>query len=275
MPLRHPPMSRRTRAIAMAFLPGILLAGVLLALSSPFPQPLGYHDFADQRALLGIPHAGDVLSNLALLLAGAWGLVRLAQPQLRQTAFIDRREPALFGWFFAGVCLTALGSAWYHWQPDNYSLVWDRLPMTLSFMSLFTILIVERVQPSLGYALFRPLVWLGMASVLYWIWTESRGAGDLRWYLLVQFYPLLSIALMLMLLPARYTLGNHYWGLLLCYVAAKVVEHYDQEIFDLTAHTLSGHNLKHLFAAAGIAWLLHMLRLRRPVPAGENAAVSG
>jgi hypothetical protein len=270
--LHQPSMKRHKRAVAMAFLPGILLAGVLLPLSGPQPQPLAYHDFADQRDLLGIPHAGDVLSSLALLLAGTWGLGMLARPGLLGTTFLDRHERALFAWFFTGVALTALGSAWYHWQPDNYSLVWDRLPMTLSFMAIFSILIVERVRPSVGYALFRPLVVLGVASVLYWIWTESRGAGDLRWYLLVQFYPLLTIALMLTLLPARYTLGNHYWGLLLCYVAAKAVEHYDQEIFDLTAHTVSGHNLKHLFAALGIVWLLHMLRLRRPLPAGDKAA---
>jgi len=260
----------------MTFLPGILLAMLLLSLYGPFPQPLSYHDFADNRVLLGMPHVGDVLTNLGFLAVGAWGFWLLAQPDRLQETFIDPRERSLFRWFFIAIILTAFGSAWYHLQPGNDSLVWDRLAMVLGFVSIFTIVIGERVSPSVGYVLFGPLITLGLASVLYWSWTESRGTGDLRWYLLVQFYVLLTIALALTLLRSPYTLGSHYWVLFLCYLAALAAEFHDHEIFRLTAQTVSGHNLKHLLAAAGIAWLLRMLRLRRPLSAGKNASsISG
>jgi len=124
-------------------------------------------------------------------------------------------------------------------------------------------MIAERVKLSIGVALLGPLVAIGVVSVLWWIWTEHIGQGDLRWYLMVQFYPMLTVALMLLLLPTPYTRGNDYWGLFFFYAAAKVVEVLDHKIFNLTEGLTSGHNLKHLFAAAGAAWLLRMLWLRQ------------
>ncbi len=248
--------------IAAALLPGLLVGGLMLA-NGPIPQPLSYHDFADTRVLLGIPHAGNVLTNLAFFIVGGWGLWFLAQPNSSGRSFIDGRERRLFRYFFTGVFLTAFGSGWYHLEPDNYSLVWDRLPMAVAFMSIFAVMIAERVKLNIGVALLGPLVAIGVASVLWWIWTEHAGQGDLRWYLMVQFYPTLTIALMLLLLPTPYTRGNDYWGLFLFYAAAKVVEVLDHEIFNLSQGLVSGHNLKHLFAAAGAAWLLRMLWLRQ------------
>jgi len=253
-----------TWRIAAALLPGLLLGGVLLLANGPFPQPLSYHDFVDTRILLGIPHVGDVLTNLSFFIAGGWGLWFLAQPRLSGRSFIDSRERRLFQWFFMGVFLTAFGSGWYHLEPDNYSLVWDRLPMAVAFMSIFAAMIAERVKISIGVVMLGPLVAIGVASVLWWIWTEHMGQGDLRWYLMVQFYPMLTIALMLLLLPTHYTRGNDYWGLFFFYAVAKILEVLDQEIFYLAQGLISGHNLKHLFAAAGAAWLLRMLWLRQP-----------
>lgn len=251
-----------TRRIAAALLPG-LLVGVIMLVNDPIPQPLSYHDFADTRVLLGIPHAGDVLTNLAFFIVGVWGLWFLAQPRYSGRSFIDGRERRLFQCFFTGVFLTAFGSGWYHLEPDNYSLVWDRLPMAVAFMSIFATVIAERVKLNTGVTLLGPLVAIGVASVLWWIWTEHTGHGDLRWYLMVQFYPILTIALMLLLLPTPYTRGNDYWGLFFFYAAAKDVEVFDYQTFYLTQSLVSGHNLKHLFAAAGAAWLLRMLWLRQ------------
>src|SRR4029453_6118722 len=52
---------------------GVLLLYALLRFTAgPLAQWLDYHDFADTRALGPIPHAGDVLTNLAILAAGLW-----------------------------------------------------------------------------------------------------------------------------------------------------------------------------------------------------------
>ena len=195
---------------------------------------------------------------------GAWGMWFLARTRRRAIAFLDERERLLFQWFFVGVLLTGFGSGWYHLAPDNDSLVWDRLPMAISFMSIVAIMTSERVNVSLGVKLLVPLVAIGIGTVFWWIWTEHAGNGDLRPYLFVQFYPMITIALMLVLLPATYTHGYYFWGLFVFYAIAKVVEILDHEIFGLTLGVASGHNLKHLFAAGGAAWILRMLWVRRP-----------
>ncbi len=255
--------------ISIAILPGLILAVIFMMVVEPIPQPKSYHLFADQRIVMHIPHAGDVLSNLAFIIAGAWGLWFLSQPHLRAGTFINNRERRNYWWFFTGVLLTGFGSGWYHLSPDNYSLVWDRLPMTLAFMGIFSAMITERVNLSLGIALLKSLLLVGVASVLWWIWTEHAGHGDLRLYLIVQFYPMITMILMLLLLPTPYTHGNFYWGLLLFYVLAKVVEIFDHQIFEFTHGVVSGHSLKHLFAAMAAAWLIRMLWLRKIRPDSE------
>lgn len=247
----------------MCFLPGILFVAVFMFYTGPIPQPLSYHGFADTRRILEIPHTGDVVTNLAFLLTGGLGLWFLAQRELSGRSFIDVRERRLFWWFFIGVAMTGLSSGVYHLHPDNDSLAWDRLSIAVAFMSLFAAVIAERVKVSVGVALLAPLLMMGLTSVLWWIWTEHGGRGDLRWYLMVQFYPLLTISLMLLLLKTPYTRGNDYWALVLCYATAKIAELLDHEIFEFSRGLISGHNLKHLLAAAGTVWLLRMLWLRR------------
>jgi len=258
--------------VAAVFSPGLVIGLYFLLKTVPLPQPLSYHDFADTQPLLGIPRAGDVLTNLAFVVVGALGLWLLLRPHSKVPTFIDESERRLFHWFFVGVFLTGLGSGWYHLAPDNDSLVWDRVPMAISFMSIVAIMIAERVKLSLGVTLLFPLMAIGVGTVFWWIWTEHAGNGDLRPYLFVQFYPMITIVLMSLLLPAPYTHSNYYWGLFVFYAAAKVFEILDHRIFDLTHGTVSGHNLKHLCAATGAAWVLRMLWLRRPRPtAGQRA----
>lgn len=250
-----------------AVLPGYdwrlwLLLGSGLALVTitgllpPLAQPEAYHRFADQGFWLGVPNGLNVLSNLPFLLVGAWGLARLP---------VDLE--ARFAWrvFFFGVFCTAFGSGYYHWLPDNPGLAWDRLPMSVAFMALLAALLGERLDAQWGNRLLWPLLLAGPASVLWWIHTESQGAGDLRWYLLVQFYPLGALILLLLAYPARYTHASHYWGLLGCYVLAKALELLDLQIYAWSGELVGGHPFKHLMAALGIFWLLSMLIRRRPL----------
>jgi hypothetical protein len=60
----------------VSWLPTIVTVGAAVAmlLHGPILQFADYHAFADQRALLGVPHAWDVLSNAGFAVAGLWGL---------------------------------------------------------------------------------------------------------------------------------------------------------------------------------------------------------
>jgi hypothetical protein len=255
--------SSRARRVRPAIFIAVTAAAIAVTVcTKPFPQDPRYHLFVDDRTLLGIRNALDVLSNVGFVLAGVVGLTALR----RRDAFIDGRERLPWLVLFAGVLLTSAGSAWYHLAPTNDSLVWDRLPMTLGFMGLLAALVAERVSVRWGVALLAPLVLLGAASVYYWIWTEWQGRGDLRYYYLVQFYPLGAILLLLALYPARYTRGADLVVALAWYVAAKAAESHDGEIYRALG-LVSGHTLKHVLATVGALWLARMLLLRRPIAA--------
>lgn len=164
--------------------------------------------------------------------------------------------------FFAGILLTAFGSGYYHLSPANDPLVWDRLPMTIGFAALFSIIIGEYLSEIGGRRLLLPLLVIGFLSVEYWAFTETRGAGDLRPYAVVQFLPLLLIPVILLLHKPKIGAAKYYWLMMLFYVLSKLFEHFDTAIYD--AGTLvSGHTVKHLFASMAPAAMLYALMVRR------------
>jgi hypothetical protein len=164
---------------------------------------------------------------------------------------------------FASVLLTGFGSAYYHAAPDTLTLFWDRLPLALVFPALLAAVVTERIDPRAGRRLLGPLAGLGVLSVVLWRIGEGAGHGDLRLYGLVQFYPMLAIPLMLALFPPRYTRTADLAGVVAWYAGAKVLEALDHPLF-AAGHLVSGHTVKHLLSVAGAAWILRMLRRRRP-----------
>jgi hypothetical protein len=236
-------------------------AAVLFLAFGRMPQDPTYHHFADRRTFLGVPHALNVLSNAPFLLVGLLGVALVLR---RRGAFLDPAEAWPYAVFFVGVALTCFGSAYYHLDPTADRLVWDRLPIAMAFMALFAAVIGERVGVRAGLALLGPLMALGLGSVLYWTFTESRHAGDLRLYYFVQGYPLVAIPLLLALFPARYTRGADLLMGVAWYAAAKVCELYDREVYRLLGEVVSGHTIKHLLSAAGAFWVWRLLALRRP-----------
>lgn len=247
-------------------------AGVALWKHGPIPQPESYHQFADTRTLYRIPNALNVLSNIPFFLVGWMGLAFLRRGPTRDpdgpfrpgahTAFESLRERPAYVLFFAGILLTAFGSAFYHLEPTTSRLFWDRLPMVIAFMSLFAAVIAERISIYWSRMLLLPLVFAGVASVVMWRLSEDAGRGDLRVYLFVQLFPMLALPLMLLLFPPRYSRGAELFVVVLLYAGAKALEHFDAQIWKLTASTVSGHTLKHLVAALAVFLVLDMLKKR-------------
>jgi hypothetical protein len=240
-----------------------LVAFTLLAVAAAFllpamPQPLDYHHFADERAAFGIGNFLDVVSNVAFLLAGLAGLVVVFSGR---ACFESPGERWPYAVFFLGVLLTAAGSAYYHLSPDNETLFWDRLPMTIAFMGLLSSQIVDRVSVRAGLALLVPMLLVGMGSVVYWIVTERMGAGNVLPYGILQGYSVVVLLLMATLHRSRYTRANDVYFIFGWYVLAKVLESLDGEILAL-GHVVSGHSLKHVAAAAAGFVTCRMLMLR-------------
>jgi hypothetical protein len=220
-------------------------------------QSLSYHQFADQRTLMGIPNFWNTVSNMMFLLVGVAGVQQLSQN--RKLVFRMPQERRAYWVFFIGAIAISVGSAYYHWAPDNFHLVFDRLPMTLAFMSIISVILNERISIKLSWLLW-PLLLLGLVSVLYWY-----AKDDLRLYLFVQFSPMICIPFILVLFPAPYTQVKYLWLCLLGYALAKILEADDVIIYQLTHHIVSGHVLKHIVAAIAMGFVLVYLRKRKLV----------
>ncbi|MCF6318486.1 MAG: ceramidase [Proteobacteria bacterium] len=218
-----------------------LLAVIGVFFIKPIPQDLAYHGFIDNKEMMGIPNFWNVMSNLPFLIVGMLGMVRLSRLRI-----VEDMRVAYWLLFF-GVALVAFGSGYYHWSPGNQTLVWDRLPMTIAFMSLFAIIISEFIDAKKSALLLFPLLIVGVASVFYWQVTD-----DLRFYALVQFLPIVLIPLILIIYSSKFTKISGYWWLLAAYVLAKVLEYFDSQIFDLLGGLMSGHAIKHVAAAIGM-----------------------
>lgn len=248
---KHDPVgSREWRHLAMLAI--VLGSLILLLLQDPIKQDLAYHDFIDNRTVFGIPNFYNVVSNLPFFLVGIFGVL-----------FCTKQAPVNIepDWlcFFVGISLVSIGSAYYHCDPDNQSLVWDRLPMTIGFIGLFAALLGEFVDPKLARYGLLPMILIGLSSVLVWHWFD-----DLRFYVWVQFMPLLLIPVMLVLYCSRYTHSYLLIPVLMLYVVAKMLEAFDMKIFSLFYDEISGHTIKHVFAALGSGVILWMLRVRKP-----------
>ena len=269
----------RTASLTVNARVGIVAAVALAAAGAtlwvpPFAQDPAYHAFADRRTVLGIPNFADVVSNAAFLVVGALGLAFVAGRRGRALlADLPQRLPYLA--FFAGLALTAAGSAFYHWAPANGTLVWDRLALTAPLMALTAAFVADRIHGRIGAFVVLPLLLvLGSAGVGHWHFSEIAGQGDLRGYVLVQVLPLLAIPLICVLFPGRQTHGGYVLAMFLWYAAARVCEVFDREVFGMLGGLVSGHALKHLLAAGATAMVLAMLRAAAlPTPGRVQAHV--
>ncbi len=234
----------------------LLIAMIFMLVANPIPQDSAYHDFYDKRTLLATPHFWNVISNLPYAFVGVWGIYLLLKDKLT----IIKALTPLYYLFCIGVFFVCFGSGYYHYAPNNETLFWDRLPMTIAFMSLFSIIIGEFVSIKVAKLLALPLLVFGIFSVYYWLITERSGEGDLRYYAIVQFLPILLIPYILLRYHSLYSKLSGYWWLLLCYVLAKVFEHFDKAIGSF--FILSGHPIKHIISAVGVYLLLDSYRKR-------------
>lgn len=224
----------------------VIIPLVLLFMGKPIAQNLTYHNFADQRFFWGTPNFLDVYSNLGFIIIGILGLKDAKEYPSYRTAWIV---------FFIGVILVGPGSAYYHLTPNNQTLVWDRLPMTIGFMGIFTAIISETFNLKKEKSILAVLIIFGLYSVIHW-----QIFGDLRLYFWVQLAPILAILSIGIMYKSDSIKGSYLILTIFFYVFAKVVEKYDPQIFMATGRIVSGHTLKHFLAAVAILCLFLMKR---------------
>jgi hypothetical protein len=200
--------------------------GLFVIFAPPLHQSQSYHEFADRRTILGIHDFWDVISNLPFLIVGLLGLIK----------FRDKTTRVLF----AGVFFTAFGSAYYYLAPDSARLFWDRLPMTIAFMSLLALATNQQ-------KLTVPFVFFGMATVVWWKVTDN-----LWLYGLVQFGSMAA----LMAIAIRREPGL--WPVFILYGLSKISELFDKLIY--SSFPISGHSIKHLLAGAATWYIFRWIQ---------------
>jgi hypothetical protein len=235
------------------FLGAVTVGGVAATCwFAPLAHDPTYHEFADRRTFFGTPNFWNVCSNLPFVLVGAFGLRRFSRlpPASPRSAYVV---------FCLGVGLVGFGSAYDHYAPSTPALVWDRGPMTLALMALFSMVVRDRLSEPGGRVMLWPSVLAGVASVGYWYWSELQGQGDLRAYGVIQFLPMLLIAFMLILCRGKGLSAPWLWGAWGTYALAKGAEHFDNALYDVTG-SVSGHSLKHVLGALAVLWAVLAVR---------------
>ncbi|RMX03539.1 hypothetical protein D8I35_16850 [Corticibacter populi] len=242
------------------------IALLLIAMLAPaVPQVAGYHDFADARTLLGIPHSMDVLSNLPFLFA-ALGIA-MAMARVRRA---HRAVPMPLWWHFAGLAAvgfaaTACASGIYHLQPGDTGVLWDRMAMSLVFTAVVGLAVLQVADTRSAATAAATTLAAAAISLAWWRatgnftpWSVLQGGGMLL---------VLAVALRRWRWPAaqggRPPLAM--LALLAWYALAKLCELADHTVFEATGHWISGHSLKHVFAALA-AWPI-IAMLYKTVPA--------
>jgi hypothetical protein len=231
-----------------------IVLGLLIAVIAAWPylppsDPPTYFAFADNRMLWGIPNAGDVLSNLGSLWAGMVGAFLLLRSRGSYTPLFFITATLIIA-----AILTSFGSAYFHWDPSPETLLWDRLPMTIKFSGIAAMILADRVHPKLGLLALIAAIPIGLFTVtgfaFNWI--------TLKPYIALQFGSLMLVALMMIVQPKGRIKNKSLWAALGFYAAAKIFEVYDVSIYQWSGF-VSGHTLKHIFAAIAIWQLLRAL----------------
>lgn len=253
------------RNLEVALFTACLAFLALAAWGPSVAQPSHYHAFADQRSVFGVPNTMDLLSNLAFAGFGVLGAWRVWQMPQGAICPVQRM---LAGLFFAGLLMTAACSGWYHYQTDNSALAIDRYGMTIAFASLLGLAAATRVSDRAGQWITLAILVAGAWSIRVW----STSDNVLPWAVL-QFG---GMALMLglgYLRPRANALAVSWIAVILVYALAKVLEHYDAQVYHLSAGLVSGHTLKHLVASCAALPILRAVeRIGRPLESSATGA---
>lgn len=217
-----------------------LAAIVVAAFAIEIVRGPEFHRYADTREWLGIPHAGDVLSNLAFLIVAARGLRRTYVPMGRAV--------------LAGVVAIGLGSGLYHWAPSDLTLAFDWAPIALTLAMLSAAVIADRDGPGLVAIALAPVLALG--SVAWWLVTGGTAGGNMAPYVAVQVTCIALPALVAVVAPGRVRASWLFAGLA-GFILARILGAYDRALLD--AIGISGHSLKHIAAAQAAACALRGL----------------
>ena len=238
----------------ISFLSGLIILLILAIFLPSIQQNQNYHNFADKRVLFGVNNAFDTLSNLPFIIVGILGLFNFYNNKFIK---ISNSFSVILNLFFISIILTGLGSGYYHLSPNDFTLVFDRLALTLVFTFILAMLASIRISERSGFHTLAELIILAPLTVLIWNYN-----GNLTPYAVLQFGGIIIIVLTLLLTKAQKQ-SPCFASLIILYGFAKLAEFYDVEIFKLSQNLISGHTLKHLIGAIAVLIFISPLKVKK------------
>lgn len=254
-----------------------MLASMIVALGmgwlawGPVELTAQAHQYADDRALLGVAGAANVWVNAAMFAVGAWGWRATRNSRWP----LHLRTP----WQLFHLCamVSAAAAALYHARPHDTPYVLTHVTTASGFVMLTLGLLAERAHSRFGSLTVCLLVLFGIALTgSAMLFAQARGAGlDMRPLLLLEVIPVLVIPAGVLSLPGRST-GVFDWIVVLTlYVLAKLFETGDAFILE-TSGWISGHTLMHLAFSAAVGWMAYCAVVARTttVSSGEESGTT-
>jgi hypothetical protein len=215
------------------------IAILIIALAVTITRGPEFHHYADTRTWLGIPNAGDVLSNAMFLVVALWST-----------------HPARLG-----VAAIALGSGVYHAVPSDTTLAFDWLPIVLTLAIVNAVVIGDRAGARAGRhaSILGPA--FAIAAVAWWVASGGTHGGNMAPYVAVQAVGIALPAVLVATTPGSIRLRFLLVGLI-AFAIARLCASYDRALLD--AIGVSGHSLKHVVAALAAGCALRALDDRNP-----------
>jgi len=207
----------------------------------------------------------NVLTNIPFLLIGLFGLRLTAPaPGRRDSSLAD---PLVA--FMLSLILVGIGSIFYHLSPSPDRLFWDRLPIAICLAAFACAAANVCRESGIGSTLLPYALVVAGSSVVYWYVTWLRGHEDLRFYAAVQIVAAGIGVIVAFRRPDRFAGAGELRVAMFFYLSARILELFQQRIFDRVGTDLA-HPLKHLLVAFA-AWKI----VRALSPAGNRARLQG
>ena len=229
----------------------ILLIGCLFSLPS-IPLTIQHHQFASQVSYWGIPAFTLIFSSLCLVSVGVFGLIK----HTRYTLNTDLITGLIT--FLIALILSGIGSAIYHWNPQDQTILFKQIPISILCMGLsFSLLVSQSKLASWGW-FYGLMMAYAILSPIYGIY-----AHQVQIYYATQFFP---IALMILLIAriwsSSYTTSLIYGVIFL--VLGKGAEISDHEIYQWTTQWVDGQMCANLLYALGYFKAFQFFSQMRP-----------
>jgi hypothetical protein len=261
-------LGRRCALVMLASMTVAVAMGLLAW--GPVELSARAHQYADDRAWLGVAGAANIWVNAAMVAAGAWGW--RATRGSRWPSHL--RTP----WQLFQLCaiVSAIAAALYHARPQDTLFVLAHIATASGFVMLTFGLLAERVHARFGSLAVCLVVLLGIALTgSAMLFAQSQGAGlDMRPLLLLEILPVLVIPAGALSLPGRSTEVFDWIVVLTLYALAKLFEIGDAVILEASGW-ISGHTLMHLALSATVGWMAYCAVLARTTATAHAAEESG